>query len=249
MARTMNDVPPERRAALSLGRAQTASLGDGFVIDFGMLFSAAIPEAAPEARARLDALKNSRYTDRMRLAAAVSLETLGQTGYERLAAHPSDTVRGWAAYLLGMLDLPLADKLRRVRPLAGDPHFGVREWAWLGLRDGIVADVKTAIRELLPWTAEASVGLRRFASESTRPRGVWSKVIPDLVADPGLALPILEALKADPEKYVQDSVGNWLNDAGKSAPEFVWEICGRWSTSGDPATAKIVKRALRNIKK
>lgn len=65
-----------------------------------------------------------------------------------------------------------------------------------------------------------------------------------------MALPILENLKSDKSKYVQDSVGNWLNAASKSRPNFVSKLCDDWKLkSKTKETEKIIKRARRTIDK
>ena len=71
-----------------------------------------------------------------------------------------------------------------------------------------------------------------------------------LKQNPELGLPILEILKSDKAKYVQDSVGNWLNDASKTQPKFVRNICKRWETESDTKETKyITKKALRTLNK
>jgi 3-methyladenine DNA glycosylase AlkC len=142
----------------------------------------------------------------------------------------------------------LADKLQAMRPLADDAHFGVREWAWLALRSDIVAEPLEALALLQPWTLQRSPNQRRFACEALRPRGVWATHIALFKQQPEHALPLLEALADDPERYVQDSVGNWLNDAGKSQPGWVRDVCARWqSTHDSAANTYIRKRALRSL--
>ncbi|MBY0374538.1 MAG: DNA alkylation repair protein [Bryobacteraceae bacterium] len=117
------------------------------------------------------------------------------------------------------------------------------------MRPAIVVEPLVAVEVLSSWSESPAAFRRRFASEATRPRGVWCGHIELFKADPSLALPLLEPLRADPEKYVQDSVGNWLNDAAKSQPDWVRSLCRSWTRHRPPAaaTTKICKRALRSL--
>lgn len=165
-----------------------------------------------------------------------------------LATHPSDVARCWAAQWIAFTALPLAEKLQAVWRFAGDPHFGVREIAWMAVRAEIAGDVDAAVRLLQPWAVHPDANIRRFASEATRPRGVWCAQIETLKREPWRGLPLLEPLRADPSRYVQNSVANWLNDAAKTQPQWVGQVCGRWSReSPGAATAYIVRRGQRSV--
>jgi len=245
-ARRVADVLPEIRAGLSAGTVQTASLVEWYVVDFAALVGAVLPDLAAPAK---DAIKaEDGITKRMAQAGRLIHESYGLTAVDRLATGPSDTARGWAAYVIACEPaLSMADRLARVRPLADDPHFGVREWAWLAVRNHIAGDVAGAIEVLRGWTDDGSANIRRFAVECTRPRGVWCAHIPSLKAEPEPGRVLLEPLRADPSRYVQDSVANWLNDASKTRPEWVAEICSRWlKESPTPTTDYIVRRGLRS---
>lgn len=165
-----------------------------------------------------------------------------------LATHPSDVVRCWAAQWVMFARMALPEKLDAVRRFAGDPHFGVREVAWMAVRDEVAGAVDEAVALLRPWTRDADANIRRFASELTRPRGVWCAQIDALKREPWRGLPLIEALRADTSRYVQNSVANWLNDASKTQPQWVDEVCERWSRESRSAdTAYIVRRARRSL--
>jgi len=64
----------------------------------------------------------------MEQAASILSNHLGGKAFDVLRSHTSDTVRGWAAFVLGLdVSLSLEEKLVRVLSLADDSHFGVRE--------------------------------------------------------------------------------------------------------------------------
>lgn len=231
-----------------MGEEETRTLAEGLAVDFGILMGRAFPEHAKDFAHTLD--PSLKITGKMDGAGAFLWERTGAEGLARAAEHPADTVRGWAAYMIrhapGWM---LERRLDAVRPLADDPHFGVREWAWIALRPHIAAEPEKAVALLAPWVLALSVNLRRYAIEITRPRGVWCAHIRAFRDHPERGLPLLDPMREEGEAYAQTSVANWLNDAGKSAPMWTRETCARWqkeSMSPD-RTAKIVKRALRNL--
>ncbi|MGE5027470.1 MAG: DNA alkylation repair protein [Betaproteobacteria bacterium] len=180
----------------------------------------------------------------------------GAFGSERalrqLMEHPADTVRGFTCFAIaGHPQLDLAEKFLWIRALAAYSHFGVREWAWLAMRPAVVASPVEAIALLRGWTTEPDANLRRYAVEITRPRGVWAKHIPLLQAEPWHGLALLQSCCRDESRYVQDSVANWLNDAAKSRPGWVREICRDWLEGhpDDKASRYIARRAQRSLER
>lgn len=247
--REVSAIAPDRLDALNSGTAEAAVLTECLAVDFAKLMHHAIPQLGAGAVATLKQASGEGISRRMTLAGRLIYNGLGLGIAETLRSHPSDTVRGWACFVIAADEsLTLSNRLDLMKPLADGRHFGVREWAWMAVRTDIAQDIGNAISELTVWTKEPSERLRRFASEATRPRGVWCKHIDALKQAPELGLPILEPLRADPSAYVQDSVGNWLNDASKTQALWVRNHCDRWlHESSNPITARICKRALRSL--
>jgi 3-methyladenine DNA glycosylase AlkC len=168
-----------------------------------------------------------------------------------ISTHASDSIRCWATYTIGRnQQLDIRQKLERIQPFSADTHFGVREISWLSVRPSIAKNIIESIGILSGWTIHKDEYVRRFATEATRPRGVWCEHIEQLKQNPELGLAILEPMKSDKAKYVQDSVGNWLNDASKTQPQFVVDICKKWEKESETKeTAYIIKKAMRTIEK
>jgi len=240
---------------LNQGLIETVNLNENLMVDSLLLFENVSRETGFEAdlpalRKELAGQKIMAVTRRLgeEILTGVRLGRITEQHYRNLCTHVSDIVRNWCAFSVGADDADTADKLERIKPFADDSHMGVREMAWICMRDDIGKDVERAVFLLAPWTAEESHLIRRFASEVTRPRGVWCRHISRLKENPELGLPLLEPLRADKEKYVQDSVANWLNDASKTRPEWVRELTDRWlAENPSKETERICKRALRSI--
>ena len=244
-------VTAARQAELNSGRDESRTLAEILAITHSALLTQVVPgapEGLVEAAKRADSLG---ILARMQAMGEALYTHLGHSACLDLADHPVDTVRGWAVFALVSQekDADVGTLLALVRPAADDPHFGVREWAWMAVRPHLVSRLDEAIRALRPWTSDPSERIRRFASESLRPRGVWARHIPALKKEPERGLPLLEPLRADSSRYVQDSVANWINDAAKTQPAWAGELCERWQEeSPTPATERIIKRALRSIR-
>jgi 3-methyladenine DNA glycosylase AlkC len=237
-ARNVASIDAKVLEQLESGNLETANLTEGLGIDMSKLLASVAPNV-PKNVLNLEL----GVVQRMAQAGAV----LRQYNLS-LSEHPSDTVRGWAAFAIGQDESISAQKrLTAIKPFAADSHFGVREWAWMAVRATIVNDPIMAIRIFGAWVSNRNVNVRRFASEATRPRGVWAASIPLLRQEPQLALPILDGLKKDSERYVQDSVANWLNDAGKDNPEWVQALLGQWAKEN--ISEYVINKAGRSLNK
>jgi len=257
----MADIPPEVLADLNAGRAETITLVEWLAVDpevllrnvFGDLGHAAAGEALAARAAALRAegvALRARSVGRL-LHDHLGGRTLGDRLWEALAGHRSDVVRSWAAYAVAAdPSLTLPERLAAVRPFAADGHMGVRETAWDCLRPYLAADLQAGLAALTPWVEDPDPNIRRCATEATRPRGVWCTHFEPLKRDPEPGRVLLEPVRSDPSDYVRRSVGNWLNDASKTRPDWVVALCARWEReSPTPETAWTVRHGLRTLRK
>ncbi len=258
-ARTTAGVPTEVLILLNQGKIETVNLCEWLVVDQGQLVQVLWSEkkwkalglrllgdksvlegkTAPKKIEAIARMISEQISDLKKLKEIVGL----------LLLHPSDLVRGWGCYVIGAHSaLKLKERFEWIHPFATDRNMSVREVAWMALRESVTHDLDGAIKILSRFSTHADPNIRRFASEITRPRGVWARHIPELKEQPERALKILSPLKSDPSRYVQNSVANWLNDASKSKPQWVRQICQQWRReSPTPETAYLVKRALRSL--
>ncbi|MEY5029443.1 MAG: hypothetical protein RLZ63_1758 [Pseudomonadota bacterium] len=253
-------IPQEVMDALNAGAIPTANLNEFLAIDLRQLSRAVakdigldpLHERLEDTLAMLGSFKPMK---RHGLVAHALYDMTAQSMdpdavAQRLVTHPSDVARCWASDWVRWSGWPLARQLQAQVRLAADPHFGVREMAWAAVRDEVIGDLDLALDLLPPWVHDADENIRRFACELTRPKGVWCAPIQALQAQPERALHLLEPLRADPSRYVQNSVANWLNDASKTQGPWVESVCQRWEReSPSDATRYIVRRARRTMDK
>ncbi|WP_150523757.1 DNA alkylation repair protein [Roseibium sediminis] len=153
---------------------------------------------------------------------------------------------GWGMMPLGMIvsdhglaDYDLSFALMKEMTKRATAEFDVRPF--------LDADQQRAIDILSLWVADPSVHVRRLVAEGTRPRLPWGMRLPKLVADPTPTLPLLDALKDDPEEYVRRSVANHLNDIAKDHPDLVADIAHMWLKGANRNREKLVRHACRSL--
>ncbi len=249
----------ERKDLIDQGRLATRNLGECLAVDQVALATALGAQLEPSLARTLysaaqagQALGISKKVAALGLALGQWLESaalpLREQTWGLLLEHPSDTVRSWAAFANAYCQRnsePEQALLSQFR-FATDPHFGVREWAWIALRPLLARDLTGAL-EMLPRHARSDDPLiRRFCVEILRPRGVWCEHIAPLKAEPQMAEPLLIAMLDETDKYAQDSVANWINDASKTRPDWVQHLFERYPPSGKAAT-RIFTRATRSL--
>ena len=255
------DIPPDVLRALNEGREETITLVEWLAIDMPTLLRSILPgvglaEAGDELGKVADGLAGEGVTVRLKSIAAALFEATQRhsgraEGFEALATHASDMVRAWAAFMLTAdKALPLDRRLDATRRFAADRSVAVCECAWDSFRPYFAADLDQGFRLLESWVHDPDSNIRRCAVEGTPPRGVWTAHIDALKQNPEPGLVLLEPVRSDTSRYVQNATANWLNDASKSRPDWVRAVCDRWAAeSPTKETAWIINRGLRTLRK
>lgn len=172
------------------------------------------------------------------------LHPLENEGVDR--ASDDKGIRGWGMMPLGMVvtDFGLEDFDKSFALLK---EMTKRATAEFEVRPFLDRDQERALAIMAPWVKDDSVHVRRLVSEGTRPRLPWGMRLQKLVEDPAPTLPLLEALKDDPEDYVRRSVANHLNDIAKDHPDLVAEIAKRWLKGAGKNRQQLVRHACRSL--
>jgi 3-methyladenine DNA glycosylase AlkC len=244
-ARSKSQVDAEALLLMERGIIQSRTHIEQMVINMAKLFGLAFPEIPIDH----EAVNATPFISRMRLLGLVLHDHGGAAAHdppERMWV--SDTVRGWCAMSAGHAARDVASALCTLRRYAQDPHFAVREWAWLAIRNHVARDPANAIESLIEWTTSEDHLLRRFAVEATRPKSVWGQHILELKKNPEMVDGFLKPLVCDSSTYVQDSVANWVNDAVGSRPDWVRGTASAWTKECNcAATRRIARRASRGL--
>ena len=226
-ARRLTAIPTVRRGAHSLATVDRSVLEQmelgliesrTHVEQMAMNMQRLLESAFPRLAGFGSDLGSLTFLARMRRVGSILWNESGFEGIDQAATHRSDTVRGWAGFAIAAARVPLPEQLAQVRCLADDAHFAVREWAWLSVRPAVLSDPRIALQLLEPWAMSGSARVRRFASEATRPRGVWSRHIRLLRQAPWHGRALLDALSCDRDRYVATSVGSPATCLGSMWP-------------------------------
>lgn len=254
--RSLKDLNPEVITYLNAGKVETKNLMEWLATDQLVLLSNVLENAGktdwfPSFEQAVQAQKKPTANSNTKIIGETFAQLTTTSFIKKyLSTHLSDIVRCWACWAESLQHNDIKLLLSAMKPYASDSHFGVREVVIFASKERMIQNLDTAIQVLSGWTLDPDENIRRYAAEALRPVGVWTKKILEFQENPEKGLPLLEPLKSDNSKYVRDSVGNWLNDASKSQPEWVQAICNKWEKeSVTKETSYILKKALRTIAK
>jgi 3-methyladenine DNA glycosylase AlkC len=102
---------------------------------------------------------------------------------------------------------------------------------------------------LKKWSKDENVHVRRLASEGMRIKLPWAKRLDTSLGHFDDFCEVLSNLRHSPEKFVQKSVGNNLNDLMKVDPEKAHRLIAKWELGEDSKALRwIIKHGKRTLK-
>ncbi len=116
------------------------------------------------------------------------------------------------------------------------------------VRPLMMTHTRSTMETLYKWSKDESVHVRRCASEGLRPLLPWAKKTRAALNEADLYMSILSALKDDPSKFVQKSVGNNINDLYKVDALLAQKIVDVWEAHPQSKpTQWIIKHGKRRL--
>lgn len=109
-------------------------------------------------------------------------------------------------------------------------HFS----AEFAVRPFLIRHESLALQHMEQWAEHECEHVRRLASEGSRPILPWGIRLPELLAAPEKARPILAKLVQDPSEYVRRSVANHMNDISRNHPDWMLDRLQEWGGMGLP---------------
>ncbi|WP_010522892.1 DNA alkylation repair protein [Aquimarina agarivorans] len=230
--RSLKELNPEVLVYLNRGEVETKNLMEWLATDQLMLLKTVLDQVYKmdwfvNFESAVNAQKKPTANSTTKIIGEVFFSLAGKNTaiYSVLQNHTSDLARCWACWAQSLQYESVERLLPEMKMYAADSHFGVREVVIFATKPSMIENLETSIVLLKDWTDSTDENIRRFAVEALRPVGVWTKKIVRFQENPELGLKILAPLKSDASKYVRDAVGNWLNDASKTSPDWVQSLC------------------------
>ncbi|MEA4979269.1 MAG: DNA alkylation repair protein [Petrimonas sp.] len=182
-SKSTKDIPKEILEQLNRGEIETANLVEWLAVDQRLLLENLLKQLGRKNYlkpiiAKIDNLeKQTVNTINEAIGTGLLEQCLANddAGFlMEISNQRSDLIRCWATYSIGRNEkLNIGEKLQQIQKFSADKHFGVREICWLAVRPSIAKNLTGSLKILSTWTTNKDENIRRFASESTRPRGVW----------------------------------------------------------------------------
>jgi len=125
------------------------------------------------------------------------------------------------------------------------PYFS-SEW---GIRHILSDRFHLAELTLKQWITHENEHVRRLVSEGSRPRLPWGIQLKNVIDNPELTFPLLDALKDDSSEYVRKSVANHLNDYSKDHADWLIKKIKPWwmDKKATPQRKKVIRHGLRTL--